>query len=192
MHEPDANPPLGDGPWQAGEVIAETLAERVPTVRRETTGAEAARVIAEYRLSGLVVADADGVPIAVVPGSQILGLVLPQYVRDEPNLAHAYDEAGADELCGVLNHATIGELIDAKRLTAHKPPSVLPEDTLIEVASVMDDGHLPLVLVTDRDGGYHGAITMSRVLAAIAAAAGQDSDLVRRRLERDVLPPDPA
>ena len=54
----------------------------------------------------------------------------------------------------------------------------------------MDDGHLPLVLVTDRDGGYHGAITMSRVLAAIAAAAGQDSDLVRRRLERDVLPPD--
>ena len=32
------------------------LAERVPMVRRETTGAEAARVIAEYRLSGLVVA----------------------------------------------------------------------------------------------------------------------------------------
>jgi CBS domain-containing protein len=174
-------------------VIAETLAERVPMVRRETTGAEAARVIAEYRLSGLVVADDDGVPIAVVPGSQILGLVLPQYVRDDPNLAHAYDEAGSDELCGVLNRATIGELIDAKKLTAHKPPSVLPDDTLIEVASVMDGGHLPLVLVTDRDGRYHGAITMSRVLAAIATAAGQDSDLVRRRLERDVLPPhDPA
>ena len=67
-------------------MIAETLAERVPMVRRETTGAEAARVIAEYRLSGLVVADAEGVPIAVVPGSQILGLVLPQYVRMNPTL----------------------------------------------------------------------------------------------------------
>jgi CBS domain-containing protein len=179
-------------PWQAGAMIAQELAERVPIVRRETTGAEAARVIAEYRLSGLVVANDEGVPIAVVPGSQILGLVLPQFVRDDPHLAHAYDESGADELCGALNRATIGELLDAKRLTAHKPPSVLPEDTLIEVASVMDGGHLPLVLVTDRSGDYHGAITMSRVLAAIATAAGQDSDLVRQRLERDVLPPDPA
>ena len=84
-------------------------------VRRGTTGAEAARVIAEYRLSGLVVADDEGVPIAVVPGSQVLSLVLPQYVRDEPNLSHAYDERGADELCRVLNEATIGELLEAKR-----------------------------------------------------------------------------
>jgi len=168
-------------------VRAVQLAEQVPTVRRATTGAEAARVIAEYRLSGLVVADDDGVPIAVIPGSQLLTLVLPQYVRDEPNLSHAYDERGADELCVTLNEATIGELLEAKRLTAAKPPSVLPENTLIEIASVMDSGHTPLILVTDRDGGYHGAITLSRVLAAIATAAGQDSPLVRRRLNRDLL-----
>jgi CBS domain-containing protein len=168
-------------------VKAVQLAEQVPMVRRQTTGAEAARVVAEYRLSGLVVAGEDGVPIAVVPGSQILGLVLPQYVRDEPNLAHAYDETGAEELCGVLNRATIGELMEAKRLTATKPPSVLPEDTLIEIASVMHTGHTPVILVVDRDGGFHGVITLSRVLAAVAAAAGQDSPLVRRRLERDVL-----
>ena len=166
---------------------AEQLAEQVPTVRRATTGAEAARVVAEYRLSGLVVADERGVPVAVVPGSQLLSLVLPQYVRDEPNLAHAYDEVGADELCGALNHATIGALLEAKRLTASKPPSVLPEDTLIEIASAMDAAHTPLILVIDRDGSYHGVITLSRMLAAIATAAGQDSPLVRRRLERDVL-----
>ena len=88
----------------------------------------------------------------------------------------------------VLNRATIGELLEAKRLTATKPPSVLPEDTLIEIASVMDAGHTPVILVIDRDGAYHGVITLSRVLAAIATAAGQDSLLVRRRLERDVLP----
>ncbi len=165
---------------------AAELAEQVPTVRKSTTGAEATRVIAEYRLSGLVVSGDDGVPIAVVPGSQILSLVLPQYVRDEPNLAHAYDELGADELCGALNRATIGELLEAKRLTATKPPSVLPEDTLIEIASTMDAGHTPVILVVDREGGYHGVITLSRVLAAIATAAGQDSPLVRRRLARDV------
>ncbi len=125
----------------------------------------------------------------MVPGSQILSLVLPQYVRDEPNLAHAYDEAGADELCGALNRATIGELLEAKRLTGIKPPSVLPEDTLIEVASAMDEAHTPVILVIDRDGAFHGVVTLSRLLAAIATAAGQDSDLVRRRLERDVLQP---
>ena len=156
-------------------------------VRRGTTGAEAARVIAEYRLSALVVADDEGVPIAVVPGSQVLSLVLPQYVRDEPNLSHAYDERGADELCRVLNEATIGELLEAKRLTGLKPPSVLPEDTLIEAASAMDCGHTPVILVIDRGGSFFGVITLSRLLAAIATAAGQDSPLVRRRLERDVL-----
>src|SRR5690349_24248902 len=116
---------------------AAELAEQVPLVERSTTGAEAARVIAEFRLSGLVVAGDDGVPIAVVPGSQLLSLVLPQYVREEPNLAHAFDETGADELCAALNRATIGELLEAKKLSAVKPPSVLPEDTLIEIASVM-------------------------------------------------------
>src|SRR5262245_45849753 len=169
---------------------SDLLTEQVPTVRRETTGAEAARVVAEYRLSGLVVAEDDDVPIAVIPGSQILSLVLPQYVREDPHLAHAYDEVGADEQCHVLNRATIGELLDAKRLTATKPPSVLPEDTLIEIASVMDAGHLPLILVVDRDGGYRGVVTMSRVLAAIATAAGQDSPLVRRRLAHDVYSQD--
>jgi CBS domain-containing protein len=159
-------------------------------VRRGTTGAEAARVVAEYRLSGLVVADEEGVPIAVVPGSQLLALVLPQYVRDEPNLSHAYDERGADEMCRTLNEATIGELLEAKRLTGTKPPSVLPEDTLIEVASAMDTGHTPVILVTGRDGQFFGVVTLSRVLAAIATAAGQDSPLVRRRLEHDVLPRD--
>ena len=144
-------------------------------------------MIAEYRLSGLVVADDRGVPIAVIPGSQLLTLVLPQYVRDDPNLSHAYDEQGADELCRVLNEATIGQLLEAKRLTATKPPAVQPQDTLIEIASAMDRGHTPLILVTDREGGYHGVITLSRVLAAIATAAGQDSPLVQRRLTQDVL-----
>ena len=134
-----------------------------------------------------MVAGDDDVPIAVIPGSQILSLVLPQYVRDEPNLAHAYDEVGADELCGALNRATIGELLEAKRLTGTKPPSVLPEDTLIEIASAMDAAHTPVILVDRPRRRLPRRDHLSRVLAAIATAAGQDSPLVRRRLERDVL-----
>jgi CBS domain containing-hemolysin-like protein len=51
----------------------------------------------------------------------------------------------------------------------------------------MDAGRTPVILVIDRTGDFHGVITLSRVLAAIATAAGQDTPLVRRRLERDVL-----
>ncbi|GGL45124.1 CBS domain-containing protein [Phycicoccus endophyticus] len=166
---------------------AQDLVEQVPTVTRQTTGAEAARVVAEYRLSAVVVADESGRPIAVIPGSQLFGLVLPRWVRDDRTLVHAYDEKGADEICERLNEATIGDLLDDEKLTASKPPSVLPEDTLLEIASAMDDAHTPMLLVEDKEGTYYGALTMSRVLAAIATAAGQDSDLIRRRLEKDII-----
>lgn len=170
-------------------VRAIDLAEQIPIVRRETSGAEAARVIAEYRFPGLVVGDDDGVPIAVVPSDQILALILPQYVVDDPRLAHAFDEAGADDLCAKLNDAVLGDLLKKKRLTAPKPPSVLPQDTLIEVVTTMVTSHSPLIIVVDRAGTYHGTVLLSRVLAAIATRAGQDSHLVRRRLELDVVAP---
>lgn len=166
---------------------AEELLEQVPLVHRETTGAEAAKTVAEFRLSALVVANGQGEPIAVLAGSQLLAVVLPQYVRDDPKLAHAIDEAAADELCAKLNTVTLGELIDAKRLSITKLPSVLPEDTLIEIASVMDSGHHPVIVVRERGGTYRGVLTMTRVLAAIATKAGEDSELVRHRLESDII-----
>lgn len=169
-------------------MLAGELAERVPMVTMATTGAEAARVVAGYRLSAVVVADEQGVPVQVIPGSQLLGLILPQFVRDDPKLAHAYDVEGAQELCRRLNDSTIGELLDSDRLSGAEPPSVLPEDTLVEVAAAMSDAHSPAILVRDRDGTFHGVVTMSRALAAIALAAGQQSPLITRRLEQDLGP----
>ena len=167
-------------------MLAGELAERVPMVALSTTGAEAARVMAEYRLTALVVADEAGVPVQVIPGSQLLRLILPQFVRDDPKLAHAYDEGGAQELCRTLNDTTIGQLLEADRLSGEEPPSVLPQDTLVEIASAMSDAHTPAILVRGRDGTFHGVVTMSRALAAIALAAGQESPLITRRLERDL------
>ena len=74
---------------------ASQLAEMIPTVTRSTTALRAAQVIAEHQLAGLIVADEAGMPVAVVPGSQVLKLVVPRYVREGPSLAHVYDERGA-------------------------------------------------------------------------------------------------
>lgn len=165
---------------------ASDLAEDIPTVTRDTGALEAAQVIARHRLSGLVVADDDGVPIAVVPGTQVLKLVVPRYVREDPSLAHVYDEKGADELCAALRERTVADLLDAKEIRTHALPSVLPEDTLVEIAAVMVAEHSPIVIVRDRSGTYSGAISFARTMAAVAAAAGEpagdaDSDLDRLR-----------
>jgi len=150
---------------------ASELAEAIPTVTRATTALEAARVIAEHRLAGLIVADDDGVPVAVVPGTQVLKLVVPRYVREDPSLAHVYDEAGADELCAALEGKFVANLLDSDEIASRKLPSVLPEDTLVEIATVMIDSHSPVVVVRDRDGTYSGAITFARAMAAIATIA---------------------
>jgi CBS domain-containing protein len=163
------------------------LAEQIPTVTRETTGAEAVRIVAEYRLSGLVVAGADGVPVAVIPGTQLLGLVLPQYVVDDPNLAHTFGESDADELCARLTWTTLAILLDSGRVTPVRPAAVRPEATLLEVASAMAHARLPVLTCTEADGTYRGAIMLSRVLAAIAVQAGEDSVLLHRRLDRDLI-----
>lgn len=163
------------------------LAEQVPVVTRQTSGAEAIRMMAEYRLSGLVVEEGHGVPVAVIPGSQLLGLIVPDYVRESPSLAHVIDEESADELCAQLNEVTIGELLARRRLTEVTLPSVLPDDTLVEIAAVMLKGHYPLICVREQGGHYVGVVTMSRMMAAIARLAGLDSALVQRRLNLDII-----
>jgi CBS domain-containing protein len=148
---------------------ASDLAEQIPTVTRDTPALEAASIIAEHRLAGLIIADSSGVPVAVIPGT--LKLVVPRYVREDPSLAHVYDEAAADELCAALRDKTVAALIDSDDVETRDLASVRPHDTLVEVAAVMVENHSPVVVVRDQDGKYRGAITFARTMAAVAAAA---------------------
>lgn len=171
---------------------AADIAESIPVVTGATTAAQAIRVVAEYRLQGLVVAGPDGVPTAVIRGSELLGAVLPPYMRDDPRLAHVLDEAGADELCARLTEVTIDDLLARREVAVIEPPSVLPEDTILEVASLMAQGRHQLILCRDRDGTFVGTVMLSRVFAILARRAGEDSPLVERRLSRDLVDPDAA
>jgi CBS domain-containing protein len=172
---------------------AKDLVERVPVVRRETSALEAARIIASLRVGGVVVVGDDGEPVAVIPGTQLLRLVVPRYVRENPILAHVYDEAGADEVSAGLRERTVGDLLDPDGAYAGDEPvgsavpSVQPEDTLVEIASVMTNEHSPVVVVRDRAGTSSGVVTLARLLAAILAAAGEDGPAVRRTLSQDLF-----
>ena len=142
---------------------ARDLATEVPTVTPGTNALAAARLLSREKLPGLIVVDDARRPFTVLPGSQVLRYLVPQYVQDEPPLARAYDEKASDELCAKLTTSTVGELLPAKP-DLDELPVVDHDATTIEVAAVMARTHTPLVAVVDDEGRLVGGITVRHLL----------------------------
>jgi CBS domain-containing protein len=142
-------------------VLARDLADdSFPTVSLDFDAADAARLLAELRLPGLVVTGADGLPHSVLPGSQVLRFMIPGYVQDDPMLARVYDERHADALTAKLAGTPVRTLLRVERT---EPPVVDGKSTTVEIAAVMARLHSPLVAVTEH-GRYLGVVTVSRLL----------------------------
>lgn len=144
------------------DMRAEQMAEDYPVVSIDSDALDAARMLAEHRLPGLLVTAAAGKQYAVLPASQVVRFIVPRYVQDDPLLA------------GVLNESTADRC--AERLSGKKVRDVLPDhlvevppanadDTIIEVAAVMARLRSPLLAVV-KDGSLLGVVTASRLLAA--------------------------
>lgn len=141
---------------------AEEIAEEFPVVSIDSDAVDAARLLAEHRLPGIVVIDPAGKPHAVLPASQVVRFILPGYVQDDPSLAGVLSESAADRAAEKLHGKTVRDV-----LPDHLPelPTAGPAHTLIEVASTMAQLRSPLVAVV-KDGKLLGVITASRLLAA--------------------------
>jgi len=143
-------------------VHAEDLAEEFPVVDINSDALEAAKLLAERRLPGIVVTDREGHPHTVLPGSQVVRFLVPGYVQDDPSLAGVLSESLADRIAEKLGGVTVKTLIgDEKRELAR----VNADDTLLEVAAVMARMHSPLVAVMDGES-LVGVITAARLLDA--------------------------
>lgn len=141
---------------------ARELAQPFPTVGLDTDAMEAARMLGQQRLPGLIVVGDDGRPWTVLPASQVLRLVIPAYVQDDPALARAFDEKASDQLWSELDESTVRDMLPAEQ-DVDELPVVDPDATTVEVAAVMARVHSPLVAVVDGDE-LLGAITVSRLL----------------------------
>lgn len=146
------------------------LARPYPTVRVDADGLTAARLLTEHNRPGLIVVDENDHPVAVLPGSQVLRMMIPSYVQDDPTLARVLDEESADKLHEVLKDKTVRDLIPKDRVPL---PVVAPDDTVLEIAAIMAANRCPLVAVVEEDS------KTAPLLGAISA-----SDLLGR-----VLPP---
>ncbi len=139
---------------------AEQIAEAFPVVRSDSDAIEAVRLIAEHRLPGLVIADSSGRPLQILPASQVVRLLVPAYVQDDPALAGVVGEFTADRVAAKLRGKSVKEVLPK---SPPKLASVNADDTIIEVAAVMAREHCPLVAVV-ADGKLIGVITAARLL----------------------------
>ncbi len=149
-------------------MLARQLAEPFPVVRLDTPALEATRLLAERGLPGLVVVDDDDMPLAILPGSQVLRFALPEYVEEDPSLASVYSEAEADNFCATLEGHTVAELMPSPQYMPKRDadrPLVRGDTTLIEIAAIMARQHSPVVAVVENNK-IIGVITVHRLLGA--------------------------
>ncbi|MEU5880037.1 CBS domain-containing protein [Spirillospora sp. NPDC047279] len=144
---------------------ARQLAGEFPTVTPDSSALEAARLLAEHRLPGLIVVDETGRPLAVLPSSQLIRSIIPGYVQDDPALARVFDEEHADRLCASLAGKRVADLLPKDRTP---PPTVDANATAMEIASVMAATRSPVVAVSGdphrSDAPMIGVVTASQLL----------------------------
>lgn len=141
---------------------AEDIVEDFPVISIDSNALDAARMLAEHRLPGLLVTDNSGNPYAVLPASQVVRFIVPRYVQDDPSLAGVLNESVADRAAEKLSGKKVRDVLP-DHLVDISPANA--DDTIIEVAALMARLRSPLIAVV-KDGKLHGVITASRLLAA--------------------------
>ncbi len=141
---------------------AEDMAEEFPVITVDTNALEAARILAQHRLPGILVTDTSGKPYAVLPASQVVRFLVPTYVQDDPSLAGVINESMADRAADKLGNKKVRDVLPEHLIDV---PAANADDTIIEVAALMARFRSPLIAVM-KDRKLYGVITASRLLDA--------------------------
>lgn len=140
---------------------AADIAVEAPTVRLDDPVTRAVKVLADRRLPGLIVVDAESRPKMVLPGSQVLRMIIAHSYQRDPVLTRTIDEAHADLFWQELGSRTVADCLPPQ---PSKQVAVSADATLLEVAGLMARMHSPLVAVVAGDGRLAGCITLNSLL----------------------------
>lgn len=143
---------------------ARDLVTPATAVRFDTPAIEAARLLAEERLPGLIVVNDRGLPVTVLPGTQVLRLGVSQSILDDPALARVVDEAHADVFLRELGSRTVAQCLPRQQ---RELPIVKPDATVLEIAALMARTRSPVVAVVDKERGLIGQVTLSNLMDRI-------------------------
>lgn len=139
---------------------ARDLLTDFPIVTADTAVFEAARLLADQDLPGLIVVDDRGLPSSVLSGTQVLRLAVPGYCQDDPALARVVDEAHADRFLTSLAGRTVREALPAQ---GRELPVTDPDATALELAALMARTNSPLVAIVE-GGRLLGAVTLQALM----------------------------
>ncbi len=146
---------------------AAEIAEPYPIVLATTSALEAARLLAHEQRPGLVVIGADGSPVAVLPGSQVVRFLVPDYVQDDPALARVLGELPTEQIVQRLAQLSVAALLPSP---APELPVLRPDDSVVELAAVMARLRSPLAVVMD-GRTIVGVVTAARLLRVVLGDA---------------------
>ncbi|WP_460725669.1 CBS domain-containing protein [Nocardia heshunensis] len=146
-------------------MYAAQMAEEYPVIDLDSDAIDAAKLLAEHRLPGILVIDANGKPHSVLPASQVVLFIVPKYVQDDPSLAGVLNDSMCMQVVKRLRGKKVRDVIP-ERLT--KIPAAKHDDNIVEVAALMSKYKSPLVAVQDGDR-LIGVITSSRLLEVALA-----------------------
>ncbi len=143
-----------------GAIHAGDIAEAYPIVTLQTPARDAARLIGRDRLPALVVTGPDGRPAAILPASEVVRFMVPDYVQDDPALAGVLGEVPMEQITARLARATVADLIAARSVEL----AVLDvDDTVVELAATMARLRSPLCAVVEGTRMV-GVVTASRLV----------------------------
>jgi CBS domain-containing protein len=124
-------------------------------------------VLTEHDRPGLIVVDDNDHPVAVLPASQVLRMMIPRYVQDDPTLARVLDEDFADKIYEALSDKTVSDLLPSDKVPL---PVVAPDDTVLEIAAIMAANRSPLVAVLEKrskTAPLLGAVSASQLIGRV-------------------------
>lgn len=142
---------------------ARELTGSYPPVSTEDDAAEAVRLLVEHKLPGLLVADRNEQPDAILPGSQPMGRLVPEYALEDPVLVAVIDDRNLNEVPGGLAGRTVAEWQSRRKF---RPPTAGPDASVMHITALKSRTHTPPVAVVERDGDrtrFAGAVPAARL-----------------------------
>ena len=143
---------------------AKELAKPYPTIRMDTAAADAARLLAERRLPALIVVDGNEHPLAILPASQVLRMMIPRYVQEDAALRGSWTRPSPTGSWRPWTARTVADLLPRERVPL---PVVAPDDTVLEIAAIMAANRCPLVAVVEersKTAPLTGAISAAELI----------------------------
>lgn len=168
---------MGTLPGRLGELHArDIMTKSLITVRKSDSLTATVEKLKSHRITGAPVVDDGGKLVGILSLSDLIAPAgegdAPASARGTP-LAHGEDRTAWDlyERANPSAEEHAGQSV-ADRMSP-QVTSVSQEDSLVEVARAMCDGHWHRVPVVDQSGSLKGIISTMDVLAAVVNAADE-------------------